>query len=103
MKKGLTTSTPYAIITIELRKGKVKIMLVTEKKITRVMVHLDDNEIASLHDVRAMAECFEAILEENKATEFVSPSTGEVIDIEDFFRLQGILNGLLRCKEWILE
>jgi hypothetical protein len=78
-------------------------MLVTEKKITRVRTHLDDNEIASLNDVRAMAECFEAILEENGMKEFVSPSTGEVIDIEDFFRLQGVLNGLIHCREWVLE
>jgi hypothetical protein len=99
----LTTSTPYALIIIELRKGKVKIMLVTEKRITRVNVHLDDNERACLEDVRAMAECFETILEENGMKEFVSPSTGEVIDIEDFFRLQGVLNGLIHCKEWILE
>lgn len=78
-------------------------MLVTEKKITRVAVHLDDNEIASLNDVMAMAKWFEAILEENEAKEFISSSTGEVIDVEDFFRLQGILSGLLHCREWVLE
>ena len=78
-------------------------MLVTEKKITRVTVHLDDNEMACLNDVRAIAECFETILEENGAREFVSSNTGEVIDIEDFFRLKGILSGLISCKEWILE
>lgn len=78
-------------------------MLVTEKKITRIMVHLDDNEMACLNDIRAIAECFETILEENGAKEFVSSSTGEVIDIEDFFRLKGILSGLISCKEWILE
>lgn len=78
-------------------------MLVTEKKITRVMIHLDDNEMASLNDVRAIAECFEIFLEENGAREFISPSTGEVIDIEDFFRLKGILSGLIHCKEWTLE
>ena len=78
-------------------------MLVTEKKITRVNVHLDDNEMACLEDVRAIAECFETILEESGMTELVSPKTGEVIDIEDFFRLKGVLSGLIHCKEWILE
>jgi hypothetical protein len=99
----LTASTPYAIITIELRKGKIKIMLVTEKKITRVKIQLDNNEMNCLEDSRDMMECLEIILKENKAKELVNPSTGEVIDIEDFLRLQGVLNGLIHCKEWILE
>jgi hypothetical protein len=103
MKKGLTTSTPYAIITIELRKGKVKIMLVTEKKITRVMVHLDNDEIVCLEDSKDILEYLETILKENGAKEFVSTSTGEAIDMEDLLRLKGILSGLISCKEWILE
>jgi hypothetical protein len=103
MKKGLTTSTPYAIIIIELRKGKVKIMFVTEKKITRVMVHLDSDEIVCLEDSKDILEYLEVILKENGAKEFVSTSTGEVIDMEDLLRLKGILSGLISCKEWILE
>lgn len=78
-------------------------MLVTEKKITRVMVHLDNDEIICLEDSKDILEYLETILTENGAKEFVSTSTGEVIDMEDLLRLKGILSGLISCKEWILE
>lgn len=78
-------------------------MLVTEKKITRVRTHLDDNEIASLNDMMAIADCFQDILKDNGAIRFVSTATGEVIEMKDLCRLKGILSGLNHCREWVLE
>ena len=78
-------------------------MLVTEKTITRVKVGLDDNEIASLNDVYSIADCFIEIFNENKATEFMNPATGEIIDIDDLMRMCGIISGLIHCREWVLE
>ena len=78
-------------------------MLVTEKKITRVRVGLDDNEIASLNGVYSMADCFIEILDENKAKMFMNPATGEIIDKEDLKRLRGVLQGISHCREWVLE
>ena len=78
-------------------------MLVTEKKITRVRVGLDDNEIASLNDVYSMADCFIETLDENKAKMFMNPATGEIIDRDDLMRMCGIISGLNHCREWVLE
>ena len=78
-------------------------MLVKEKKITKAMIQLDDNEMACLNDVSSIAKYFIDLLGDNKARKLVSSSTGEIIDIEDFFRLRGILSGLIDCEEWILK
>lgn len=78
-------------------------MLVAEKKITRVITKLDDNEIASLNDVYTIADCFIEILDENKAKEFMNPMTGEIIDRNDLSRMLGVISGLNHCREWVLE
>ena len=78
-------------------------MLVAEKKITRVITKLDDDEITTLNNTDFLVDCFIAILDENKAKEFMNPATGEVIDRDDLMRMSGIISGLNHCKEWILE
>lgn len=78
-------------------------MLVTEKKITRVITKLDGNEITALNDVHFLADCFITTLNENEAKEFMNPATGEVIDRDDLMRMCGIISGLKFCGEWILE
>ena len=75
----------------------------TEKKITRVRVQLDDNEIASLNDTMAIVSCLFEPLVENQKVEYISTATGEVIEMDDLKRVNGILSGLIHCREWILE
>lgn len=78
-------------------------MLITEKKITRVVTRMDDNEIAALNDVYAIADYFIEILDDNKAEWFMNPATGEIIDKDDLMRMCGIISGLNHCREWVLE
>ena len=101
----MTTSTPYAIITIEIRKGKVRIMLVKERTITirTATVELDDYEIASLNDVRGLALCYLDLLNDNDAEQLYNPATGELIEKRDLMRLRGVLEGLIHCRHWEVE
>lgn len=77
-------------------------MLIVEKKITKVIVGLDDNEIASLNDVYSIADNLIITLDENNAEEFMNPTTGEIIDRDDLSRMLGIISGLKHCGEWVL-
>ena len=79
-------------------------MLVRErKKITRITTKLDDNEIAALNDVHSLIDFCIAVLDENKAKEFISEVTGEVIERDELSRVLGIISGLEHCREWGLE
>ena len=79
-------------------------MLVTErKKITKITTKLDDNEIAAFNDVYSLIDFFITVLDKNKAKEFISEVTGEVISRDDLLRVLGIISGLERCREWGLE
>jgi hypothetical protein len=77
-------------------------MLIVEKKITKVIVGLDDNEIASFNDVYSIADDLITTLDENKATDFMNPATGEIIDRDDLSRILGVISGLKHCGEWVL-
>lgn len=78
-------------------------MLIKEKKNTRVVIELDDNEIACLNYVNAIATFFTIILEKNGKTELISSSTEEVFYIKDFFVLRELLSGLIDREDWILK
>ena len=79
-------------------------MLVTEReKITKITTELDDNEIAAFNDVCNLIDFFITMLDENKAKEFISEVTGEVIERDELSRVLGIISGLERGREWRLE
>ena len=79
-------------------------MLITErKKTTKITTKLDDNEIAAFNDVYSLIDFFITVLDENKAKEFISEVTGEVIERDELLRVLGIISGLEHCREWVLE
>lgn len=78
-------------------------MLVLEKKITTITTELDDDEIAAFNDVYNLIDFFIEVLDENKAKEFISEVTGEVIERDELIRVLGIISGLEHCREWGLE
>lgn len=79
-------------------------MLVRErKKTTKITTKLDDNEIAAFNDVYSLIDFCIEVLDENKAKEFISEVTGEVIERGELLRVLGIISGLEHCTEWELE
>ena len=78
-------------------------MLVVEKKITRIITELNDDEITAFNDVYNSIDFFIRILDKNNAREFISSVTGEVISENDLSRVLGIISGLEHCREWELE
>lgn len=78
-------------------------MLMTEKKMVRVIVKLDNEEKTAIETLDFVAESLIEVLEENQAKEMSSLITGEVIERSDLLRLRGILHGLARNTEWVLE
>lgn len=79
-------------------------MLVRErKKTTKITTKLDDNEIAAFNDVYSLIDFCIEVLDKNKAKEFISEVTGEVIERGELLRVLGIISGLEHCTEWGLE
>lgn len=78
-------------------------MLITEKKITRVIVKLDKNERDVLRDSIEILSCIQDMMIDKQASEMINLSTGEVIEREEFARLRGIINGLIDGGEWVLK
>lgn len=92
-----------AIINITKEKEKVKIMLITEKKIIRTRVELDKDERDILREVNRILFCIQDMMTENDADEMISLSTGEVIERDELSRLRGIIGGLLSNNKWELK
>ena len=75
-------------------------MLVTEKKITRATIVLDEAERDHLYYARAIADCFLATLKDNGSNEMMSLATGEIIEQRDIERLKGILSAMEENPHW---
>lgn len=69
-------------------------MLITEKKIIRATIVLDEAEREHLFYTGRIVDCFLSELKDNSSNEMMSLATGEVIDQGDLERLKDILSAM---------
>lgn len=69
-------------------------MLVTQKRITRVAITLDDEERDCLYDTKRIADCFLAELELNNSNEMMCLATGEILERRDIEKFKGFISAM---------
>lgn len=63
--------------------------------------HFTEPERAVLETASELALGMIESMEQNEVEEYLNPNTGEIFDLEDLYRMRGVIGALLSKDQWM--